>query len=193
MAGARVIRRDDVALVVVDIQERLAAAMERREEVVAVTARLMRVAGLLGWPVILTRQYPQGLGDLEPPLLALADSADLADVPVRFVDKTAFCCLAEPAFATALSETGRRQVLLAGMETHICVTQTALALLAEGTEPFVAADACCSRRERDNDLALERLRAEGVVVTTSESAMYEACGVAGTDEFRALLRLVKGT
>lgn len=185
---ARTVRRDDAALLIVDVQEKLAASMERREEVLASTARLLRVAELLEWPVLVTRQYPKGLGDLDAELRdALAAHAPEAVV----VDKTAFCCLAEPGFAVALAETGRPQVVVTGMETHICVTQTVLALIDDGREPFVVADACCSRRPSDHETALARMRAEGAVVTTAESVMYEAVGEAATDEFRALLRIVK--
>ena len=187
----RLVTRDEAVLVVVDVQERLAAAMARRAEVVATTVRLVRAASLLGWPILATRQYPQGLGDLEPALSeALGHGGAAASVSI--VDKTAFCCLAEPAFLAALAATSRRQVVIAGMETHICVTQTAVAAAAGGHETYVAADACCSRRDADHAVALDRMRAEGVVVTASESVIYEAAGRAATDEFRALLRIVKG-
>lgn len=187
----RLVTPDDAVLVIVDIQERLAAAMAHRAEVVAAAVRLVRAAALLGWPILATRQYPQGLGDLEP---ALRDALEHpgAAASVSTVDKTAFCCLAEPAFQAALAATRRRQVVIAGMETHICVTQTAIATAADGHETYLAADACCSRCDADHAIALDRMRAEGVVVATSESVMYEAAGRAATDEFRALLRIVKG-
>lgn len=181
----RTIDGDDLALVVIDIQERLAAAMPRREEVVAASARLARVASLIGAPTIVTRQYPKGLGDTLPEL------AEALDANAVVVDKTAFCCCAEDAFAEALAATGRKQAVLLGMETHICVTQTALALLDRGYRVHVVADGVCSRRDLDHDVALARLRHEGVVVTTSEAVMYEAVGRAGTDEFKALLGIVK--
>ncbi len=107
------------------------------------------------------------------------------------VDKTAFCACGEPAFLSALESFGRPQVVIVGMETHICVTQTALDLLGRGYRPQVVADACCARRPDDHAIALDRMRAAGVVVTTTQSVMYEAVGVAATDEFRALLEIVK--
>lgn len=182
--SSRSIDRDDVVLVVIDIQERLAAAMERREEVVAVTARLAKVASLIGAPVIVTRQYPKGLGGIVP---------ELAEALARAVvaDKTSFCCGGEPSFVEALRATGRRQVAMVGMESHICVVQTALALLESGYRVHVVEDGTCSRAVRNHDSAMARLRAEGVVVTTSESVMYEAVGQAGTEEFKALLGIVK--
>jgi nicotinamidase-related amidase len=158
--------------------------MPRRDEVVAAAALLARSAGVLGIPVIVTRQYPQGPGET---LEAITHAAPDAVV----VDKVSFSCPAEPAFRGALDQTGRRQVVLAGMETHICVAQTALALQADGFQAYVVADATCSRRDRDATLALERLRAEGVVVTAAESVIYEALGQAGTPAFRSVLEIVK--
>lgn len=185
MSGpAAIISADDAVLVLIDVQERLAAAMARRREVVNGCVLLAGAARILGIPVILTRQYPAGLGEV-------VDEFGPLRADAVAVDKVAFDCTREPAFAAALAATGRRQVVLAGMETHICVTQTALALRAEGRDVHVAADAVCSRRDTDRDVALDRLRAADVVVTTVESIIYEALGEAGTPSFREVLALVK--
>jgi nicotinamidase-related amidase len=167
------IDRDDLVLLVVDVQHRLAAVMERREDVVAAIVRLIRAAAIVGAPVLVTRQYPKGLGETAPEV------------------KTSFCACGEPGFTAVLEATGRRQVAIAGMETHICVTQTALALIATGHRVHVVEDACCSRRSRDHETALARLRAQRVTVTCSESLMYEAVGRAGSGEFKRLLAVVK--
>lgn len=179
-----VVRREDAVLVVVDVQDRLASVMPRRDTVVASSVLLLRAAHELGMPSIVTRQYPQGLGDVVPEFAEVIGGATV-------VDKTSFDCLREPAFADALASSGRRQVVLAGMESHICVTQTALALVTEGYGVHVVADAVCSRRDRDRDVALDRLRTAGVTVTVTESVIYEALGEADTPEFRAVLGLVK--
>lgn len=185
------IHRDDLVLVIVDIQERLACVMPHGEQVIAAASRLARAAALIGAPIILTRQYPQGLGttveQLETLLLELAQQG----ARVSGIDKTAFCCAAEDGFIEALSATGRRQVVLIGMETHICIAQTALALAGSGYQVQVVADACCSREDAAHETALDRMRHAGVIVTCAESVMYEAVGRAGTDEFRGLLRIVK--
>ena len=102
-----------------------------------------------------------------------------------------FSCLAEPAFRERIEGLGRRHVVLAGMETHICITQTALALLEEGYAVSVAADATCSRRATDHEIGLARLRDAGAQITVIESVLYEALERAGTPEFRAVLELVK--
>lgn len=184
MSGAPVLRRESAVFVLIDMQQRLADAMPRRDAVVAAAVLLARAAAALDMPVIVTRQYPKGLGDTVPGIA----EATAGVVPV---DKTSFSCPAEPAFQERLADTGRRQVVLAGMETHICVTQTALALHAEGYEVHVVADAVCSRRDADHAVALDRLRAAGVVVTTAESAVYEALGEAGTPAFSEVLAAVK--
>lgn len=186
------IDRSDLVLVLIDVQERLAAAMQHRDRVLSAIVRLTRGAALIGAPIVVTRQYPKGLGPteqvLEEVLLQVADR----DTHVVGVDKTAFCCAAEVDFNDALAATGRRQVVLAGMETHICVAQTALALVGGGYQVQVAADACCSRDDSAHEIALARLRMANVVVTHSESVLYEAVGRAGTDEFKGLLEIVKG-
>jgi nicotinamidase-related amidase len=184
--------QDDAVLVVIDEQERLAVAMPRRESVLAATVALLRTATLLGVPVVVTRQYPKGLGDLEPALTDALAVAEAANADVGRADKCTFDCFAEPEFSSAFGATGRKQIVLVGMETHICITQTALSAMRAGFDVHVVADACCSRDDANHALALDRLRAEGATVTVAESVMYEFVGEAGTDEFRALLGIVKG-
>ncbi len=182
--------KDDAALVIIDIQEKLAAVMDARERVVASTIHLLKTAAMLEMPVIVTRQYPQGLGGTVPALEEVIVASAQSGANVIGVDKTAFCCAGEQQFTEALAVTGRRQVILTGMETHICVVQTALAL-ADDYQVHVPADACCSRDEANHETALDRMRAMGIVVTTSESVMYEAVGAADTPEFKELLSIVK--
>ena len=192
MSQAAVIaRRNDAVLLVIDVQERLAVAMTNREAVIGTASKLISTAALVGVPLIVTRQYPPGLGDVEPALREVAESV-AASVPVLWADKIAFDCFAEPAFVSALESTGRRQLVIAGMESHICVVQTALSALRTGFEVHVVADACCSRDADSHERALARLGAAGAVITTTESVLYELVGEAGTDEFRALLSIVKG-
>lgn len=182
--GGSAIGREDAVVVVVDVQDRLAAAMPRRAETVAAARMLVQGAGELGVPVIATRQYPQGIGEIVPEIAeALGDA--------RTIDKMSFDCMAEPAFVEALRGFGRRQAVLCGMEAHICITQTALSMAAAGLEPVVVADAVCSRRDFDRDVALDRLRHHGVEVVTAEQALYEMLGRAGTEEFKRVLAIVK--
>lgn len=183
-------RRSDAVLLVIDVQERLSAAMSRRDAILGASSKLIRTAALVSVPVLVTRQYPNGLGDIEPALREVVESVE-GSTSVLWADKVTFDCFAEPTFVEALENTGRRQLVIAGMESHICVTQTALAALRAGYDVHVVEDGCCSRDAAMHASALARLRAAGAVVTTTESVLYELVGAAGSDEFRALLRIVK--
>ena len=185
--------RHSCALVVIDIQQRLAAVMDRRDQVVAQTILLVRTAEILGMPVVATRQHPRGLGDLEPAIGEALEFAAHSGSAVASVDKLAFDCFSEETFCDAIAATGARQLVLAGMETHICVAQTALAGLREGFDVHVVADACCSRCAENHEVTLARLATAGAVITTSESVAYELVGRAGTDTFKELLVAVKAT
>lgn len=188
---ASVARREDALLVVVDIQQRLAAAMDRRDAVAAAAVRLIKTAALVGVPIVVTRQYPEGLGDTDPTVARALEAVEAEGHAVMHADKLAFDCFADTGFGQILAASGRSQLLLAGMETHICIAQTALHALRSGLEVQVASDACCSRDLETHSLALDRMRAAGAVVSSTESVMYELVGAAGTDEFRSLLRIVK--
>jgi nicotinamidase-related amidase len=188
--AATTAKREDAVLVVIDIQERLAVTMPERDRVNVASGKLARTAAIVGVPIVVTRQYPKGLGDFESPVRAAVEQA-AENVPVTWADKMSFDCFAEPAFTEALSATGRKQLLITGMESHICVAQTTLSALELGFDVHVIADACCSRDATAHAIAMDRLRAAGAVVTTTESVLYELVGVAGTDEFRALLKIVK--
>lgn len=179
-----VIARDGAVLVVIDVQERLAAAMPHRDETVAAARALVRGARALGVPVVATRQYPAGIGPIVPELVEV-----LADACV--IDKMAFDCMAEPEFVRALRNLGISRPVLCGMEAHICVTQTALSMAAKGLRPVVVADAVCSRRDFDRDVAFERLRQHGIEIVTVEQVLYEMLGCAGSEKFKRVLAIVK--
>lgn len=178
-------------VVFIDIQERLAAAMPARAQVLSRANLIVRAAGIVGAPVRVTRQYPKGLGDTEPALVATIGEQQGGDPADWTTDKVTFDCFEDPAFVTAVCASPRRQLVLAGMETHICVAQTALSALREGFDVHVVADACCSRDDSCHEYALRRLIAAGAVITTAESVAYELVGRAGTDEFKRLLEAVK--
>lgn len=189
--AASTAERHSCALVVIDIQERLAAVMARRQQVISQTVLLVRTAEILGIPVIATLQHPRGLGGMEPEITQALEQARLAGSDVTWVEKLSFDCFAEETFCDAVAATAARQLVMVGMETHICVTQTALAGLREGFDVHVVADACCSRRAEHHEVTLARLSNAGTVTTTSESVAYELVGRAGTEEFKKLLVAVK--
>ena len=188
---ATLLSAENAVLLVLDVQERLAVAMARRDEVCDSSEFLAAVAGIVGVPVVVTRQYPAGLGDVEPKLAETLTALEAEGLSVTRADKVAFDCFREPAFRDAVEAMDRRQLIIVGMESHICVTQTAISALAAGWDVHVVDDGCCSRSERAHQGAVERLRAAGAVITCAESAAYELVGEAGTPRFKALLGLVK--
>jgi nicotinamidase-related amidase len=178
--------RQQAALLVIDAQTRLLPHIDRHEEVVAGAAALIETAGLFRLPILATVQYTSGLGHTHDQLASL-----LAERGVTPREKAAFSVCRDEPCLSALRGLGRRQVIITGIEAHVCVQQTVLHLLEASLLPVVCADAVSSRRARDRELALERMRAAGAVVTTTEAVMFELCEVSGTPEFKALLAIVK--
>jgi nicotinamidase-related amidase len=177
--------RNRAVVLVVDVQERLAPAIEpaARERVVKYARALIGAAKELGLPVLATEQYPKGLG---PTVREIAEV-----LPAPPLAKNHFSCGADPAFASELEATGRRQVIICGMETHVCVFQTARDLAAAGYEVHVCADAVGSRTEEHRRIGLELARESGAIVTSAETAIFDLLHQAGTDEFRKVAPLVK--
>ena len=177
--------RATAAVLVVDVQDRLTPAMP--EETLARLVKYARAtigaAKELGLPVLATEQYPKGLGRTIPELRELLPSPPL--------EKTRFSCGADPGFAAALESTGRRQVIIVGMETHVCVFQTTRDLVAMGYEVHVCADAVSSRTEEHRRIGLELCREVGAIVTTAETAIFDLLHEAATPEFRKVAPLVK--
>lgn len=177
--------RDQAVLCVIDIQERLAAAMSERATVVEAARRLIVSARRLSVPIVLTEQYPRGIGPTEPVLVEALEGE------YRPLEKLHFSCCNEPPFSERLEHAGRRQVLLCGMETHVCLLATCLDLIAAGYQVHVPADAVCSRNAEHKYLALEQMRQAGAVVTCVEAAVYQMLRLAGTPEFKDLLPLFR--
>jgi nicotinamidase-related amidase len=171
-------------LLLIDLQERLLAAMpeDERAAVERNTGRLVEAARLLDVPVEATQQYPQGLGSITAPLDTLLGPGD------GRTEKTAFSCCAAGALAHRLTGT---DVILCGTETHVCVLQTTLELLAAGETVFVVADAVCSRDPRLKANGIERMRAAGAVITNHESVLFEWLRDAADPQFRAVSRLIR--
>lgn len=173
---------EDTALLIVDMQERLLPSIADHESVLRRCNLLVDAANLLHLPVLVTEQYPKGLGHT---------ASDLSSRLSAPIEKLSFSCCGEPKFLSRLHELGKRKILLAGIETHVCVQQTAFDLLAHGYSVFVAADAVGSRREIDKNWALHRMAQCDVRVTTAESAVFEWTKVAGTPLFKQISNLVK--
>lgn len=183
-------RREAACLVVVDVQENLARAMpaDTFPRVTRNLVLLATAARILGLPTLLTEQYPKGLGRTIGPVVEALAGGGTPPAPIEKVD---FACTAVPAFCEALRASGRRTVILTGVETHVCVLQTALGLLEAGYTVHVPADAVASRTAANRQIGLDLMGRAGAVVTSTETVVFQLLGRAGTPEFKALAPLVK--
>jgi nicotinamidase-related amidase len=172
----------DTALLVVDVQTRLIGAIAGQERVVWNVRRLAEGAKILGLPVFATEQYPQGLGPTVPAL------AEHLPPPIA---KLAFSCGQCGEIFTALQDRGIGKLLVCGLETHVCVQQTVLDVLAASWRVYVAVDAVGSRFRIDHRTALARMESAGATLTSTEAALFEWCRVAGTPQFKEISRLVR--
>jgi nicotinamidase-related amidase len=174
--------RGDSGLLVIDMQEKLVPAICSSERVVWNVRRLIDGAGVLGLPVAASEQYPQGLG---PTVAELASR--LPDRPA----KRCFSCRELPAVFADLRARQVEKLLLCGIETHVCVQQTALDLMADGWRVYIAVDAVGSRFALDHETALRRMESSGAVLTTTEAALFEWCETAAAAEFKRISGLVR--
>lgn len=178
----RPLEADQCALIIIDIQEKLLPPIFQKEQLVKNTQLLIRLAGILRIPHIATVQYAKGLGNTVPEIASLLPETEP-------IDKQMFSCFGSDVFCSLLKRMpGRRNtVLLCGMESHICVMQTALAALREGYIVHVASDAVSSRSEWNWKIGLERMRAAGAVISSTEMMVYELLRSSGSPAFKELL------
>ena len=180
------LRRQDCALVVIDIQEKLLPSIHERERLVRNAQLLLRLAQILDLPIVATTQYARGLGGVVPEIASLLPSQAASD-------KLEFSCFSNHGFSGAIKDCAknRNTLLLCGMETHICVMQTALGALDAGYLVHVAADAVGSRSEFNWKIGLERMREAGALISSTETIIYELLGGSGTPEFKQMLPYLK--
>jgi len=181
------VRASDSVLVIVDIQDRLLAAIpvEPREQMLRNARILAESAARLSIPILVTEQYPSGLGR------TVATVAEALPAAALRIEKTRFSCAGCEAFTAALAAAARSQIVLAGMEAHVCVLQSALELRAAGREVWVVEDACCSRKPENRRNAMERMRAAGVMATNTESVVFEWLRDARHEQFKAISSLLR--
>ncbi len=177
---------DHCALIVIDVQEKLLPPIFEKERVLRNSQLLIRLAGILKIPTLLTTQYSKGLGSTVPEVASLVPETEA-------IEKLAFSCFGSDVFCSTLKRLpgNRNTVLLCGIESHICVAQTALAALRDGYLVHVAADAVSSRTELNWKIGLERMRAAGAVISSTEMAIYETLRSSGTQAFRDMLKYLK--
>jgi nicotinamidase-related amidase len=188
---AEIVRRppeaDRCALRVVDIQEKLLPPIFHKAELVRNSKLLIRAAGILKIPAVVSTQYAKGLGNVVPEVASLLPEAEA-------IDKDRFSCFGSEVFCTLLKRLpgNRNTLLLCGMESHICVMQTALAALREGYLVHVASDAVSSRAEWNWKIGLERMRAAGAVISSTEMMIYELMRSSSSPAFKEMLPHLKG-
>lgn len=175
------LRGDDALVVVIDMQERLLPVMAEKERIIENVLKLVKFALIVGLPIVITEQ--QNLGETHPEIRAALGA-------VQPITKLEFDCFGSRAFTDRIRHLKRNTLIIAGIEAHICVAQTALHALA-AFSVHVVSDATSSRSPLNREVALARMRQQGVTVTSTEMVIYELLGKAGTDEFREALKLVK--
>lgn len=178
------ISRAKAGLVVVDIQEKFAPVIHELPRMIQNSLRLIKGAAILRVPVFATEQYRKGLGSTVP---------EIASAIPNFapMEKNSFSCCGAPGFIETLQAKGVQDVILCGIEAHVCVCQTCLSLLDAGFRPFVIADAISSRTPDNHRLGVERMRDAGAVIVSTEMILFELLERAGTDEFKRILTMVK--
>ncbi|AKG53390.1 isochorismatase [Dehalogenimonas sp. WBC-2] len=178
------LRIDDTLLVVIDVQEKLFRVIPDKDILLAHLQKLIRGCAILEIPVIVTEQNPAGLG------ATVAELAGLLSDSSR-ITKFTFSCCAESSFMDQLAATGRKQILICGIESHICVFQTTSDLLSQGYETHVITDCVASRTHDNKELALNRLNAEGAKLTGVEMALFELLRTAKAEQFKSISSLIK--
>ncbi len=178
------LRKDKAILVVIDVQGKLAGLMHRKEDTFENIVRMIKGAQVLDIPIIWNEQLPDKLGATVPQIKNVLSG----EVPLV---KSAFSCCGNADFLSRLKKSGRTQVVLAGIETHVCVYQTAMDLLNDGYEVYLVADAVSSRTPENRQIGIDAMRDEGAKITSVEMALFEMLGVAEGDRFRQVSNIVK--
>jgi len=184
-AARRILRPEDCALAVIDIQEKLLSAIFEKERLVRNAQLLVRLADILSLPIIVSTQYEKGLGKT-------IDEISMMLPTMKPVDKLEFGCFGNSDYCSTVGKLeNRNTLLLCGMESHICVMQTALGALTQGLNVHVAADAVSSRTEMNWKIGLNRMQAAGAVISSTEMMIYELLGKSGTRAFKEMLKHLK--
>jgi nicotinamidase-related amidase len=178
------INRDNSLLLLVDLQEKLLAAMPDSEAVTHKASILLQAAKQVGAPILASEQYPRGLGPTVQPIAVQLDAA-------ARMEKVEFSVFQNSALAGAIQHNNRKQIIISGVEAHVCVLQTALNAIELGYSAYVVADAISSRNPADKALALERLRANNIEIVSAEMVAFEWVGAASSPNFKAISNLVK--
>ncbi len=179
----RILKENTLGLVI-DYQERLLPHIYENQQLLANTLVLIEGLKALEIPLIVTEQYRKGLGITVPEIKNLFS-------PFNPMEKVSFSCYDDQGIGKALAATGQKSVVICGIEAHVCVLQTAIDLMENNYMPVVVADCISSRKPDDKQTAIKRMRQEGIIITSCEAILFELCRAAGTDQFKAISKLVK--
>jgi nicotinamidase-related amidase len=184
MRHPSLLRREDTLLVIVDVQTRLLNVMFEKERLISSCSKLIQSAKLLEIPMVMTEQYPGGMGRTDPRILELIEG-------IGAIEKMSFSCCGVLDFDQKIKSAGRKQIVLIGIESHICVLQTVHDLLHQGYFVYLPYDGLSSRKEGDYRNALDRMRQAGAIIGSVESAVFELMEKAGTPVFRQISKIIK--
>ncbi|MDR3072994.1 MAG: hydrolase [Clostridiales Family XIII bacterium] len=179
------IKKNDTILVLIDFQERLVPAMDDKENTLTAASNILKGFEILGLPYLVTQQYTKGLGE---------SVAEIRNAATSFthIEKESFSAMAEPSFVKALADSGRKNVVIGGIEAHVCVLQTGLDLLDAGYQVFLVTDAITSRKKQSKKVAINRAIQEGIVPVNVESVLFELLdNDSKSEQFRAISKTIK--
>lgn len=179
-----ILNKDNAVLVIVDIQDKLAVVMDQKEKVADNCLHLIETSKLLNIPIVVTEQYPKGLG---PTINEIKDALPSYEP----LEKVTFDCCRGEGFPEKIASLRKTHIILTGMETHICVLQTCLGLLGKGYFVHLVGDAVCSRKKADYKTGREMMRDAGAVITCTETILFQLLEKAGTPEFREISKRIK--
>lgn len=178
------IKKEETAAVIIDFQERLFPFIYDNEKLAKNAVRLIKGLKALDIPMIVTQQYTKGLG---------STSSEISEAIGEYnhIEKGSFSCCGSEEFCTSLKNAGKKNIIVTGIESHVCVLQTVIDLLEMGYQPVLIEDCVSSRNLEDKRIAIERMRSEGAIISSYESILFELTVVSGTDTFKAISKIVK--
>lgn len=183
MSKIGLVKKDKTAFVIIDVQERLMPVIEGEQMVLENVNRLIEGAGILSVPLLVTEQYPKGLGHTSAEV-TLPEGQEV-------IEKVCFSCIGSDQFSQKVKDLGVTDLVIAGVESHICVLKTTLEALEAGYNVHVVADAIGSRKEYSKQIALERMNQAGAFLVTTEMILFQLMDAAGTDEFKQISKLIR--
>ncbi len=176
--------KEDSVLLVVDMQERLVPAMKDSEQLTSNVEKLVEGAKILGVPTVFTQQYTKGLGETLESIRKISE-------PFNYFEKKEFSCVQNLEVEQELARIGNKNIIVCGVESHVCVLQTSIDLMENGFTTMVVSDCVASRKQSDKDTAFDRMASEGVIFTSYEAILFEMVGSADDENFRAISKLIK--